>query len=613
MDKLVHRTAVMMGLLLAFVLPTAAQIEVGDNTNLSLGGALSAGYSGTFGSDDGSTHGLDFGGYGTLSGSYYNPRFLAFNFQPYYRRSQSNSIYQSITNGSGLSGSVNLFSGSRFPGSIGYSRTYDTTGQFGFPGIEGITAHGNGQNFSVAWSALLPNKPTFNVNYSNTGGSSSVFGTDSESSSHSTNLTLQSTYDLDGFQLMGQYTRLSMDAAFPQFLEESGGVQASNSASNSLMLTAMHKLPLLGTWSMSWNRTSYDGNYQSQRTTGSNNGVVNDLNTTVALNPTQRFALAFGADYNDNIFGSLQQQLLEAGAPVLPGMSASSHTFSTYAQGSYSIPHAGVYGRVSHYEVALPDGNRGVTQVTGSGTFNYAHRLLGALTFSVGVIDTATQDGNSGANLIGSVSFLRRIGAWEIESDFGYSQQVQTLFAVYTTSMYRYDARVHRRFGGLYWAAGFNGSHSGLTQYDGFGSRHEGFTTSLQYRRYGINGQYSQSSGSSILTPTGLVEVPEGVPLPLLQQPIVYGGKSYGGGASYSPFRRCIIAANYNKAYSNTVGGPVYSAFDSNIANARLQYRLRKLDVDFNYTRFQQSITTGSLPAVINSYYFRFTRSFHIF
>lgn len=612
MHKLVHKTAVLMGLLLTFVLPTFAQIEVGDNTNLSLGGALSAGYSGTFGSDNGSTHGLDFGGYGTLSGSYYNPRFLAFNFQPYYRRSQSNSIYQSITNGSGFTGSVNLFSGSRFPGSIAYSRTNDTTGQFGFPGLDGVTAHGSGRNFDIAWSALLPNMPTFNINYSTTGGSSSIFGTDFETNSHSRNLTLQSTYDLEGFQLMGQYTRLSMNSAFPQFLE-GGGVQDSNSLSNSLMITAMHTLPLLGNWSMSWNRTSYEGAFQGLTGSGSNNGVVNDLNTTVSLNPTHRFGLAFGANYNDNVFGSFQEQLLEAGGPVIPGLSSSSHTFSTYAQGSYSIPHAGVYGRVTHYDLALPQGNRGVTQVIGSGTFNYAHRLLGALTFSVGVVDTATQEGNSGANLIGSVSFVRRLGAWEVESDFGYSQQVQTLFAVYTTSMYRYDARVRRRLGGLYWAAGFNGSHSGLTQYDGFGSRHEGLTTSLQYRQYGINGQYSQSSGSSVLTPTGLVEVPDGVPLPLIEQPILYGGKSYGGGASYSPVRRCIVTANYNKAYSNTVGGPVYSAFDSNIVNARLQYRLRKLDVDFNYTRFQQSITTGNLPAIINSYYFRFTRSFRIF
>ena len=51
-----------------------------------------------------------------LSGFYYNPKFLNFNVQPFYNRSQDNSSFQSVFSDSGVDASVNLFSGSHFPG-----------------------------------------------------------------------------------------------------------------------------------------------------------------------------------------------------------------------------------------------------------------------------------------------------------------------------------------------------------------------------------------------------------------------------------------------------------------------------------------------------------------
>jgi hypothetical protein len=191
-------------------------------------------------------------------------------------------------------------------------------------------------------------------------------------------------------------------------------------------------------------------------------------------------------------------------------------------------------------------------------------------------------------------------------------QQVQTLFDVYTTSTYRYGANAKRRFRGLQWVGSFNASHSGLTQFEGYRSRSETFSTNLSFRRYSISGQYSQSAGTSILTSTGLIELPPGLPPPLLHLPVLYDATSYGGGASFRPFRRATISANYNEARSSTAGPSIASGFQSTIFNTRFQYRLRKLDIDANYTKFEQSITTGALPAVINSYYIRFSRWFNL-
>jgi len=613
MSRRVPSAALVLAALGLWLRPAKAQVTVGDDVSLSAGGALSVGYSGRSGNRDASSHSLDLGGNGWLRGFYYKPQFLSFDFQPYYRHSKNSSVYQTITNGGGFTATTNIFGGSPFPGYISFGRTYDSTGQFGIPGIGGITSHGDGTNFGIGWSLLLPRMPTLTASYSTTAGTSRVFGANTDSSARSRNLTLQATYRVAGFDLMGQYIRLSTDSTFPSIFE-GGEPQGSRTGSNSFQVNAGHKLPLGGHWNLVWNRSNYAGEYRSGRASGSNRGTVNDLNTLLSLSPTPKLGLAFGASYNDNAFGALQQRILASGGAPLPKLSSSLRTFSVNGQASYSVfSHLALYARANHYERWLPGSRRGMTQFGGNATFNYARSFLGALTFSLGVIDTFTQKGNSGASLVGNVNVLRRIQSWELGADFNYLQQVQTLFDVYTTSTYRYGAQAKRRFRAFQWAASFHGSHSGLTQFEGYRSRTESFSTHLGFRRYSVSGQYSQSEGTSILTSTGLVEVPAGVPAPLLQSPILYDAKSYGGGVSIRPFRRSVVSVNYNQARSATAGPSVSSGFQSTIFNARFQYRLRKLDVDANFTKFEQSIRTGTLPAVVNSYYIRFSRWFNIF
>lgn len=602
-----------LAVLVVWHLPAAAQVTVGQNVEITSGGDLSVGYSGFNGNRDASNHSLDLGGHGWLRGYYYKPQFLSFDLQPYYHRSQNNSVYQTITNGSGFTASSSIFSGSRFPGSISFGKTYDSSGQFGIPGIMGITSRGNGDSFSVGWSALLPDMPTLSATYSTSSGDSTVFGANTESRSGTRNFTLQSTYRIAGFDIMGQYFRLATDSAFPAFFEN-GEIQESRNKSKSFLLTAGHKLPMTGHWNLAWNRSNFVGTYRNGNAEGSNNGVVNNLNSIVSLNPTHKLGLTLGTSFNDNAFGALQQRILESGGVLVPTLSRSLRTLSVNSQASYTIiPRLSVYFRANRFEQWLPGSHRGLTQFSGNAAYSYMRPFLGSLTFSVGVIDTFTQRGNSGASLVGNVNYLRRIQRWELGADFGYLQQVQTLFDVYTTSTYRYGGSVKRRSQGFQWVGTFNASHSGWTQFEGFRSRTEGFSTNLVFRRFSVNANYSQSAGASILTSAGLIELPPGVPPPLLQFPVLYDARSYGGGASISPFRRAVVSASYNKARSATAGPEISSGYNSTIFNTRFHYRLRKLDFEANYTKFEQSINTGALPAVINSYYIRFSRWFNIF
>jgi hypothetical protein len=40
---------------------------------------------------------------------------------------------------------------------------------------------------------------------------------------------------------------------------------------------------------------------------------------------------------------------------------------------------------------------------------------------------------------------------------------------------------------------------------------------------------------------------------------------------------------------------------------------MRKLNIEGNFTRFQQSVQTGLVPAEVNSYYVRISRWFNVF
>ncbi len=121
---------------------------------------VSAGYNDIWGNTINSSHSVNFGGNGTLSGYYYNPNFLNFDFSPYYNQSQANSASKSLFDSSGFEFSSNIFGGSHFPGSIGFSKSWNSQGNFGFPGIPDYTTKGNGQGFSIGWGAFLPGLPS---------------------------------------------------------------------------------------------------------------------------------------------------------------------------------------------------------------------------------------------------------------------------------------------------------------------------------------------------------------------------------------------------------------------------------------------------------------------
>ena len=196
----------------------AAQLNVGENTKLNAGALLSFGYSGAYGDQIPSNHGLTFGLDGKFSGYYYSPNFISFNATPYYNQSRANSNFQSITGASGVNGTADFFSASNFPGSVSYHYDANSTGTIGLVGQPNFTTYGKSQGFGVTWSALLPNLPTLTVGYSQGTGHSTIFGTSDEANSDTRLFNVHSNYDVAGFRLNAYFDRNSLDSKFPEFL-----------------------------------------------------------------------------------------------------------------------------------------------------------------------------------------------------------------------------------------------------------------------------------------------------------------------------------------------------------------------------------------------------------
>jgi hypothetical protein len=128
-----------------------------------------------------------------------------------------------------------------------------------------------------------------------------------------------------------------------------------------------------------------------------------------------------------------------------------------------------------------------------------------------------------------------------------------------------------------------------------------------------LTGNYSKSTGQSILTSAGLVVLPPtpGVPASNL---ILYNADSYGGGLSATPVKRLTVSGTFSRALSNTLSDVTNSRNNTEIFNTQVQYHLRRIGVLGGFTRFTQGVSaSGTPPATANSFFIGVSRWFDFF
>jgi len=610
------------GLLLLLALPAAGQIQVGDNLNMNLNGIMSAGYTGSYGNQIDSSHGLNFGGNGTLSGSYYDPNFLSFTLSPYYNQARQNSEFRSLFDGGGLDFNTSIFGGSHFPGSFGFTKSWNSEGNFNMPGLPNYTTRSSGQGFNIGWGAFVPDWPSFSATFTDGGGDYSIPGSNESGSNNYKNLALRSTYTIAGFNLSAGYNLGSSASTIP-LVFGTQTVEQVHSDNDSFTFSASHRLPMHGSFGSSFSRSSINADYLGS----SYNGTVDVWNTNVGMNPTDKLNFSVGTGYTDSLTGSLFQSLL----PATEGGASSSTTGGLFQQSQMSSSAFYLNGVVSYRfakgllgQVDLERrqqtylGNSYSSNTYGGNLSYFTTVLGGFLSASVNVADT---NGNyTNGNSIGfstNVTFNRALLGWAVSGDFSYAQNVQAYLITYTNSFYTFSGNLRRRFldGRMVWSGSAAGSRSAFTSQPDTGNSSQSYSSSLGFLRVTAAASYAKSDGYGLLGGAGLTQppvIPPGtVPADWI---ILYGGNSYSFSLGGSPMRKLTMGANYSKSRSNTSTGGVGSWNNNEQVNAILNYQVRKLMFTAGYGRLLQSFSASGLPpSNLNNFYVGFTRSFNFF
>jgi hypothetical protein len=605
------------GLLLAFGVMLAsrgwAQIEVGKNTSISLGGDLGFGYDGSYG-DEGSSHGTGLNGDAVMQGYYYNPSFLNFFVDPVYNRSQANSGQGSITDASSINAGVNLFSGSHFPGTVSFSEGFDSSGNYGFGTTPGLTTTGNARSFGVGWAELIPGAPPLSVHYSQTASSSSIFGTDQEDHTGSKNLSLFSNYKVDGWFMGARFTDNWVHTELPAVVTDGDESITGDTNGKTFSFNATHKLPLRGGFGASYAYSDFSGESGGSTVSGSNQMI----SANAAFAPTQRFTTSFELDYDSSLSGAIEQQLLGVGAvnpEVNLGQSSYSISVSNFDNVVLTKSLSAGFS-VGHIQQEVYGESIGATHFSGIVNWRFLKPLWGSLVVYAGVNDQATDAGNQGAGLVAGANFSKQWSNLDLSGSFAYSQDTETVLALQVTSNYSYMANAQRRLGRrLRWMATFNGFHTGLGEAEGSSAHSESYGTNLVYKMYNVGASYSRTAGTALLTGNGLV-LPPGTVAPILtgNQFLLDTGSSYSFSFTANPVRRLVVSASYTKTINDSLDASLTTNAASKVFLAFTSYQFRKLQFSAGYTNLNQFVSASGLPqASYSNFYVGIQRWFKAF
>ena len=594
--------------------PAWAQVEVGQNTSLSLSGDLGFGYDGEYGNQTGSSHGTSLNGDAVLQGYYYNPKFVSFFVDPIYNRSQANSGQGSITDASSINVGVNIFSGSHFPGSISFGEGFDSSGIYGFGTTPGLTTtSGKSHSFGIGWAELIPGAPPLSVQYSQTASSNSIFATDQEDHTSTKSLNMFSNYKLAGWYLGGRFTNIRTHTELPSVITDEGS-ETGDTDATAFSANANHKLPLRGSLGVGYTWSEFSGENNGTTLSGSNQMI----NATAAFAPTQRLTSSFELDYNSSLTGEIEQQLVGVGAvnpQVNLGTSGYSIAMSNYDNVALTKSLSAGFS-VGHIQQEVYGETVSATHFSAIVNYRFLKPLWGTVVLYAGVNDQANEGGNQGAGLVAGANFSKQWSNFQLSGSFGYSQDTQTVLADQTTSNYTYLANAQRRLSRrIRWMGTFSGFHTGLGELEGSSAHAENYGTNLVFKMYNVGADYSHTSGTALLTANGLV-APPGTISPTLpgNDYLLDTGSSYSFSFTANPIRKLTFSSSYTKTINDSQAQTLATNSASRVFLVFTTYQFRKMEFTSGYTNLNQFVSAAGLPeASYSNFYVGLQRWFKAF
>jgi len=587
-----------------------AQVEIGGVKLQGLAGTLGSGYDGQLTEGSQSTHDLGLNGNLSTNGFYYSPAFLGFQAGSFYSRADSNADTATFSNSYGYNAGASVFGGSQFPGYISFNQNWGQNGSFGLPTLgTGLNSTSNNSNFSVSW--LFRNLPIKNL---------SVFFSDSASDVTIPGLGVTSNvgtkgfgastsgYNVLGFQLGGAFQHGTTDAT-SNLTGAEGGSFTSSGSSDVFHLMASRTLPQDTKLTLSAYRIMTDSSSEGS----SGNSDTDEFDASISSH-IWRLPLSGTVSYNDNVYGSVLQQLNSSGQLVdVAFNSPKISELNMNLFSSYTLPHRiFVTGYVDHQEEFIAGQSVSATSFGGNVSYGLGKFMKG-LTVTVGMHDTASQVGNAGAGLVGSVTYLRNLGAWRLSTNGYYNQGIQTLLATSTESSAGANVSVRRNLlDRMTFGANAGFGKSLFSTVGGQSTETKTAGVNLGWMRQTVSVYYTESGGTAIITNQGLV--PVSVPGLVGNQVVPFAGKSYNAGYANALIKHMNLSLSWGKFNSTGTGTGLFSNTSSELYSGSLTYIYRKLNFTANYAQLKQGASvTSALPNNVRVYFFGVSRWFSFF
>ncbi len=578
-----------------------AQVHVGD---LSLTGTegLGIGYSADYG-DLSSDHGIAWGSQTTLNGSYYDPRFLNFSVSPYFNQSRANSDSSSISNATGVTAVTNLFSGSRIPTSVSYNYANDSLSNYNL-GLQSFTTHGSSTSFGVSSSVSLGKIPTMTVLYQQGDSASELYGSTQEALARFHAFNLSTGYKLAGFSLRGGFGAHWGNTEIPNLFTDT--VSGYDNFSRSYNVSATHNFFFKGGAGIAYDHETYRSNY----TGGFNAGSFDLVSGNTNMNPAQNLQVSSDINFNDNLAGVLQQSIATAsGVTVINAGGQRSNSLLASTVATYTgIRDIGLSGGYTYAQQNYAGTLYNSHSLHGQVSYTRRELLHGMLTATFGVTENIRQVNSHGFNALAGWS--RRFGGWGVTTGASYHSDTQSVILAYTTTGYSLSGSVNHKLGRFSWSGSASTSKSKFNQLGQADSGAESYSSNLSAKHFSVGGTYTNSSGNSFLTSTGLGT--NTLPTDVLISPVLFGGHAYSVSGSLHPFRSLEISGSYMDARSSTLYQDVNSANTTSSTNLRLTWLFRKLSFNAGYTNFNQGFSASPVgPTSFSSFYFGLQRWFN--
>ena len=587
-----------------------AQVEIGGAQLQNLNGNLGTGYGGQMTEGEQSTHDMGFNGNLSSNGYYYSPNFLAFQANTFYSRADSNAEAATFANSEGYNLGASIFGGSQFPGYVSFGQNWGENGNYGLSTLgTGLNSTSNNTNFAVSW--LFRNLPVKNLSVYFADSLNNVaipgLGVTTDVGTKGFGVST-SGYNILGF-LVGMGFQRSTTDATSNLSGTEGGTFTSSGSSNVFHVMASRTLP----WDSKFNVSFYRIMTDSSGEGDTSNSDMNEVDASISSH-VWRLPLSGTISYNDNVYASVLQQLNSSGQLTdLTVNSPKIGELNMSLSSSYTLPHRiFVTGFVTHQEEFIAGASVGATSAGGTVSYGFGKFLKG-LTLTVGMHDTASQEGNTGAGLVGAATYLRNVGAWRLAANAYYNQGIQTLLATSTESSAGGNVSLRRNLGErVTFGVNAGAGRSIFSSVAGQSMETKTAGVFLGWMRQTLSASYAESSGTAIVTNLGLV--PVSVPGLVGSQIVPFSGKSYNAGYANSLIKHMNLSLSWGKFNSTGSGAGLFSNVSSQLYSGSLIYTYRKLNFTANCAESKQGASVSSaLPSNIKVYYFGVSRWFSFF